>query len=108
MVLVNIGLHVQGADPLTPHQVVRELFGAGVNVLCYQVRQSASEPTLVAWIDRALTADEAFLLAVALKQEAIAQQIEDGSGELFGPMADEWGPFNPDFFLTLTPLEEGA
>lgn len=108
MVLLNIGLHVKGSERLEEREVVRALFSAGVEVLCYQTRQSASEPTLVAWINRALSADEAFLLAVALKQEAIAQQIEDGSGELFGPMADEWGPFNPDFFLTLTPLEEGA
>lgn len=100
MILVNIGLHVKGADPLTPRQVVAAISREGIMVQRYAVRQSASEPTLVAQLHRALTGNEAYWLAVILDQEAIAQQTADGEGQLHGPKAEEWGPFNPDFFLT--------
>lgn len=100
MVLLNIGLAVKGGDQLPVTKTVRQIFEAGVVVLCYQVRQSASEPTLIAEISRKLTDNEAYWLAVALGQEAIAQQTADGEGQLYGPKAEEWGPFNPDFFLT--------
>ena len=75
------------------------------------VKQSASEPTLV--IRGVITREDRlsqykfrlflFRLSVALSQDCIAAVFEPHGklpvGELIGPKADAWGPFNPDFFL---------
>ena len=104
MAVVNVGLHVKGSEPLNPKEVIEALFREGVYVVRYAVMQSASEPTLVAELDKPLTDNQAYWIAAVLHQEAIAQQTKDGEGRLHGPLAEEWGPFNPDFFLTF--LEE--
>ena len=81
---------------------LRELRARGfVNPLGRLV-QSASEPTLVVetrydgpGLDNAIT-----MLAVALKQEAIAAYIcEEFRGDLYGPACAKWGPFNPEYFF---------
>jgi hypothetical protein len=107
MVLLNIGLYVgrDSKDTLTAHQAIRAIENEGLQVLRWAVRQSASEPTLIAEINRPLTDNEGYWLAVILKQESIAEQTADGEGYLHGPMADEWGPFNPDFFLTFEEVQ---
>lgn len=99
-VTVNIGLDIPGGGQLTVDEVNAALTAAGVKVQASTVRQSATEQTLVAQLDRALTPDEANALSVALKQEAVAQRVGD-VGELYGPKADLWKPFNPEYFLDL-------
>lgn len=74
---------------------------AGVHVLSSAVLASDTEPTLVADILPALSAERAHLIADALEQEAIAQRV-DGVGELHGPAARLWRPFNPAYFLDLS------
>lgn len=105
--LVNIGLDIPGGGKLDPAVALDALKNAGVTMS--KVLQSKSEPTLVAQLQRPLSADEAHLISLALKQESIAQ-LSGGVGQLHGPSAAKWGPFNPEFFFTLngkTAKEEG-
>lgn len=53
-VTVNIGLAVNDGSQLTPNEVNAALTAAGVKVQASTVRQSATEQTLVAQLDRAL------------------------------------------------------
>jgi hypothetical protein len=40
------------------------------------------------------------MLAVALGQDCIAVwHADEAYGDLIGPKAAEWGPFNPEFFI---------
>jgi hypothetical protein len=64
------------------------------------VRQSDSEPTLVAELRHPLNATAAYAVAEHLKQDAIAQ-FDGRDGHLYGPNAVSWGPFDPAFFVTL-------
>lgn len=105
--LVNIGLDIPGGGKLDPAIALDALKNAGVTMS--KVLQSKSEPTLVAQLQRPLSADEAHLISLALKQESIAQ-LSGGVGQLHGPSAAKWGPFNPEYFYTLngkTAKEEG-
>lgn len=106
--VVNIGLKVGETGSITPEEAIQALRNVGVQVQVSTVRTSATEPTLVARLDRALTPPEAHALAVALNQEAIAQ-VAGGVGELYGPNAAAWRPFNSEFFLPLdTQFSRGA
>jgi hypothetical protein len=96
--VVNIGLAVNDGSMLTVEEAVEALKAQGVEVRTQEVRQSGTEPTLVARLSRALTPNEAFEISKVLRQDAIA--IRTGEiGALHGPAAEAWGPFNPDFFL---------
>lgn len=106
MVTINIGLYAAGCPTLvSPRLVLWALRQQGVAVLRYVVKPSSTEPTFVGELGRPLTREEGYRLSVLLCQEAIAQQA-DGQGELLGPMAKEWGPFDPNLFLTFTEGEE--
>lgn len=96
--MVNIGLNVGDKKGLTPAQVTKVLEDHGVNVKKTSVHQSNSEPTMVATLDRPMTPEQASRVSGLLKQDAIAQ-VSDGKGELYGPKADDWKPFNRDYFL---------
>ncbi len=101
---VNIGLstkEVTGSDKLlTPARVRRALKQAtGMVPLKDTKVTSQSEPTLVVDLERPLTAEEGNALSVALDQQAIAQRNVAGGGDLFGPMADAWGPYDPAMFM---------
>lgn len=97
---VNIGLNVNDGTTITPDEARAALKAAGVKIESDAVHQSNTESTLVAKLDRPLTEKEAVAVSTALRQEAIAQH--DGkAGELYGPKADAWRPFNPDYFLGL-------
>ena len=97
--ILNIGLHVNGKPELTPAQVLCAVWKTGSLILAHTVKESTTEPTVVLEIARPLNRTEGELVANELRQEAIAQ-LHKGTGELFGPKAQEWGPFNPEFFLT--------
>ena len=99
---LNVGLstaEVEGSGQITPQRVRQALEDLGVPVEKLTVHESDTEPTAVVELGRALTPVEANHLSVELKQEAIAQRNADGTGELFGPKAQEWGPYNPSYFL---------
>jgi len=83
---------------LTPKKVREALKAVGAKPIDDQVRISNTEPTSIVRLQEPLTPDQGERLSKILKQEAIAQRAGD-SGTLFGPKADEWGPFNPDYFL---------
>ncbi len=102
-VYINVGL-VRGKDgELYDPREVDEAIGklTGMTPLASSVRMSNTEPTAIFELPRALTPDEGNQLAGLLGQEAIAQRTgsRGGPGLLFGPKADEWGPFNEEFFL---------
>ena len=100
---LNIGLSLKQAGEdrlLDPAKVVDCIrYGLGVRVRHWEVRQSDSEPTVVATLVRPLTCEEAYDLAVSLRQECIAQRVGH-AGSLHGPCADAWAPFNPAYFLS--------
>jgi len=99
--VINIGLNVNGVRELTATEILKVLRTDGVQVIRWEVKESNTELTLVAEIEQNLTEWKGWAIAVALRQDAIAQVDSHGHGELFGPKAKEWGPFNPDYFLTL-------
>lgn len=98
---LNIGLDTSAAGdgaPLSVDQVREALAAVGVKAEAIDVQQSASEPTAIVRIAQPLTAEQGDAVSRALKQEAIAQRRGE-EGDLFGPKAEEWGPYNPDYFL---------
>lgn len=98
---INIGLAIgDGTRRVRREQAEAALWLAGCVVVASAVRQSVTEPTLVAKISPPLNADQAHAIAQVLEQDCIAQQLDDGSGALHGPAAAKWGEFNPEFFLT--------
>lgn len=96
--LVNIGLNVPGGGSITADEAVESLERNGGDVVSRDEHVSDTEPTLVAGLAEPLTAEQAERVSRELKQESIAQKVGD-TGELYGPMADQWRPFNPDYFL---------
>jgi len=99
--VINIGLNVKGVETLTPLKVLEALRAVGIEPARFGVKQSNTEKTLVIEARKALTEETGLLVASRLEQDAIAQVDSHGHGELFGPKAKEWGPFNPEYFLTL-------
>ena len=104
-ITLNIGLAVDGTEALTAH-VAREILAAN-GILRRDdgvVHTSDTEKTLVV-VDVALKSGLAADLAqtaVDLRQDCIAccwQDAHGYRGQLFGPKAAAWGPFNPAFFL---------
>jgi hypothetical protein len=96
---LNIGLDVPGGGRLAEEEVLGVLNRIGAKPVRVVKHQSDTEPTLVIELDRALKPDEADEVSRMLQQEAIAQVDEAGRGDLFGPMADKWKPFNGDYFI---------
>lgn len=99
--VVNIGLDVNDGSKLTVPEVVKVLKAQGVKITEQEVRQSGTEPTLVAKLSKPLTPEQAHAVSAALRQDAIAQRIGN-VGQLHGPAAEKWGPFNPEYFLDLS------
>jgi hypothetical protein len=101
-ILLNIGLstqEVKGGGLLTEDVVRSAIRKLMRRVDSLVVLPSDTEPTAVVAIDKPLSADEGDKLSTMLNQEAIVQRMPDGSGELFGPQAANWGPYNPEYFL---------
>ena len=96
--IVNIVLNVPDGSKITVAQAVRALEEVGATVSDTAVHISNAEPTLVATLEEPLTKEQGERVSAELGQEAIAQKTDQG-GDLFGPMAENWGPYNPEFFL---------
>lgn len=98
--VVNIGLATNDGGAITADEAIAALRSIGVEVVETAQHESDTEQTLVARLSRPLTPEEGEALSVALRQDAVAQAF-GVEGALFGPKKDDWGPFNPQFFLTL-------
>jgi len=114
MIILNIGLAGNDESAITTSQALAAVYATGARIVDYNVRPSSSEQTLIAELDRALSPEEAHGVASVLHQDCIAQLIVEydrpygpgakllyNHGELYGPRADAWRPFDPAFFLTL-------
>lgn len=97
--MIDVGLATNDGAGITEAQVRAELDKLGIQVIESGTHQSGTEPTFAARLSRPLTPEEAHQFSVDLKQEAVAQVV-GGQGELYGPQAENWKPFNPDYFLT--------
>lgn len=104
-VILNIGLiRADNKLPLNPLFVEQYLSHIGLDVREFKIFQSDSEPTAVVVIrttgNQPVFASQLRTISEFLKQDAIAfYSPHTGRGELFGPKADAWGPFNPQYFL---------
>lgn len=100
---VNVGLSdPKGGADLKPEDVLAAMKEIGADVEASSIFTSSSEPTLVVKINGVLSKEQGDRLSEMLGQEAIAQRTDDEKGQLFGPMAEKWGPYNPDYFVTST------
>ena len=95
---LNIGMATDDGKGLSLEEVLKALEETGAGVRGYRVAPSATEPTVVAYLNRTLDPEEAFKLSKDLRQQAIAEKFEGGA-DLYGPAAAAWRPFNEDFFL---------
>lgn len=96
--MVNVGLKVGENGVISADQALAEL-QKHAEVTQHSVHTSNTEPTLVASLKRPLTSEEAASVAKNLHQESIAQHVPGGKSDLYGPKAEAWRPFNPDYFL---------
>lgn len=107
---VNIGLETDDGKGITPEQAIERLKSSGVDVTQTSVHTSPTgEKTLVASLSRPLTSGEAHSVSEDLNQQSIAQ-YSNGKGELHGPKAEDWRPFQNKFFIDHegSPLPENA
>lgn len=99
---LNIGLAVGDSVPVD--QLFRTLRAvrsvSGDNPITSRVAQSSTEQTLVVILEEPLSAEAASDLALLLNQDCIAQLESDGEGNLYGPCAEAWGPFDINEFIT--------
>ena len=97
---VNIGMETDDGRGITEQQVIDALEEAGVDVKDYRIETSPTgEKTVVAHLEQTLDEQEAFAVARALNQEAIAEKWMGGA-DLYGPKAEAWKPFNEAYFLS--------
>ena len=105
---LNIGLNIPGTDKTLPlatvYAVVEHVLGERITVA---LAESDTEKTLVflmpgdAVMGSELLAPMLSYLSGLLLQDCIAMMPEGdpAGGQLYGPKAAEWGPFNPAYFL---------
>lgn len=101
--ILNIGLNIPGTDKALPAVTalgaVKLMLGEPVTV---NLRASDTEATLVLTYEHAfIPADFLPSLSEMLLQDCIAMMPEGNpaGGQLYGPKAAEWGPFNPAYFI---------
>ena len=100
MPLINIGLHKNTGGIIPVATALTMLRSGGAPITDWEVIESDSEPTLVAALESGLEAEFLNTLSIALAQDCVAYVDREG-GNLYGPKADEWGPFNAAYFFTL-------
>lgn len=99
--LINIGLSTaeEGTgEALDPDEAIEAIEAEGLKVAGQTVRSSDTEDTLVVETTKPLTQEQGDRVSEELDQQAISQ-LTGEEGEMFGPMAAEWGPFDPDLFV---------
>lgn len=101
---LNIGLNIgKTSEQIDPRAVLYALDKLGFFLRTMRVAQSETEPTMIvqSTVWPYPLRDTVGELCKELQQEAIAVLFPDGSGELYGPKAAEWGPFNHEYFLSI-------
>ena len=101
MALLNIGLARDGQENVDPWVALdMAKIVAGVRPVFSVVYQSDTEPTLVIETRLPVQAYRLNQLAEVLEQDCVAQW--DGKrGELIGPRAEKWLPFDPHYFINV-------
>jgi len=99
---INIGLAIGDRDlRVSEHQALAAILGhTGDRPISYAIVQSDTEQTLVAVLEEGPTAAALYALCAALDQECVAIQTEGQPGEIVGPRAADWGPFDPARFIS--------
>ena len=97
--IINVGLKIGEKEGLTLPMIREALAKTKAHVLSASIHVSRTERTAVIQLDRPLTKVEMNELSLRLKQEAVPQRLENGTGTLYGPMAAKWGPYDPAQFL---------
>jgi hypothetical protein len=103
--ILNIGLAVESRDAVLPEgEVVLALDAAGIQIVGdHRVVPSDTEPTFVAEVRVPYATNLEpllYALSVRLLQECIAVfNTATHEGQLYGPRAADWGPFNPEYFF---------
>lgn len=108
--VLNIGLARNDGGCVTPEEALSVLrWTLGRQVGSWTVAISDTEPTLICDLDAKLSPAEGELLAERLHQDCVAQ-FDGFDGQLYGPNAAAWKPFNPAYFLLWDgqPLERKA
>lgn len=101
--ILNIGLNTNTGGSLLPSDALAMARELGFFVVSSAVHQSNSELTLVvmAEVPAGYEVERSERLARDCRQDCIAIYTAQAVGQLVGPKASAWGPFNPDFFLML-------
>jgi len=100
MIRINIGLHRNTGGLIPVPEALFALRRHNVRVARWRVVESDSEPTLTAELEGELSEASLLGLCDELAQDCVAV-IDSRGGELYGPKAAAWGPFNPAYFFTL-------
>lgn len=102
MHILNIGHAIGNSGARhTLTQIIQAVERLEIQVSQVNVHESDTETTTVLRT-RHVDSRTVHALATILGQDCIAvwhPLLEGQPGELIGPKADEWGPFNPDFFI---------
>lgn len=101
MIAWNIGLNRNdNGGTIAPHRLIETLTRLGVEPQGLSIKQSATEPTAVFRTLEKPRDSVVWLACELLHQDCIAiRDDETGEGRLIGPKAEDWGPFNPDYFI---------
>jgi hypothetical protein len=103
--ILNIGLNTNTNGNIGVGTVLRDVEAHGFELLDVATHWSDTEQTVVARVGTGPVPDGAvnfFIghLARLLSQDCIAvYNPATREGYLIGPKADDWGPFNPEFFI---------
>jgi len=101
---INLRLdRLDGGQSFTVDEARAVVEDTGARVIAERARRiygKSGAPAVAMQLDRPLTAEEANAVSERLKQDAISQ-FADGQGEVLGPNAAKWGPFDPSKFQTV-------
>ena len=99
--LLNIGMDRNDGTANTDGQLMMALLRADIiHMGEVSYVQSNTERTAVVQMEKEPNAFQVEYLCQLLGQESIAlYRMSEGTGVLYGPKAEEWGPFNPDYFM---------
>lgn len=100
--VINLRLdRLDGGKAFSLEDATEAVEGLGAQVVATGTREiGGGENGVVMHLSRPLSEDELTELAKELKQEAVSQMVGD-KGEVHGPKAENWGPFDPEKFYTI-------
>lgn len=96
---LNVGLNRNTGGTVSAADVRREI-ARHARIVKSAIHQSDTEATLVCQIDAPSHKSPCRRLCKQFAQDCVAV-VKNGRGELVGPKAAQWSPFNPAYFLQL-------